>query len=611
MVTGTGLGYGAGLESGLGSEPTGDVMPLVDLDDPDDLRARWCALAAVAHATGYDRRWWADETGWHHEDPAGNDLRFVSPGQDRSVLFGFHSEISRTAEVGRQGGLLAGAPEWIAQPEVRHRMATGEIGFVYGHFAGTWARAPYPGDPWQPLDDGFTAVGDWLVSDEDSAAELVEWGAEWADYLGAIDQAMPAGLELVRAARGDGITSDHLLDLFDRLGIGPASPRHPDLAAALRAAARFGTAAPAERAAPVEPPPPVEAPPVVASPFMPVQPAGPPMPEYVERPLYKVFADEVEPEVEPETADEDWDDVPALARLGLIDYDADEDEEGEGELFDPAGVEEAPAAAWEPSEPVVELEATQEFNPFGDEPAAPVREPEPAADPEPPVGSPFAPATSAEPAVESAVEPESPVAVPGGSPFAPAASYEHAPEAEPERGPGPRELGGLGALVVPEPEPPAVPAGSLAEAMRLESERTRPDRESAARKRLHEWCRERTRIVPSGFTIHVQALDPDALLYSFDLDPPEVPGAELGPGDIGGLLRDLWQAEADDAQGGWMFARIDAAGRTLRIDRWYDQVPDWWTGDVDEAVDVPGLARRLASRAPQWRPSYVGRLVGV
>jgi hypothetical protein len=43
-------------------------MPLVDLDDPAELRARWSALAAVAHATGFDRRWYADEDGWYHQD---------------------------------------------------------------------------------------------------------------------------------------------------------------------------------------------------------------------------------------------------------------------------------------------------------------------------------------------------------------------------------------------------------------------------------------------------------------------------------------------------------------------------------------------------------------
>jgi hypothetical protein len=558
-------------------------MPLVDLDDPDDLRARWCALAAVAHATGYDRRWWADENGWHHEDPAGNDLRFASPGRDRSVLFGFHAEITQTAEVSRQGGLLAGAPEWIAQPEVRHRMATGDLGFVYGHFAGTWARAPYPGDPWQPLDDGFAAVGDWLASDEDTAAELVEWAAEWADYPGAIDQAMPAALDLVRAARGPGITSDHLLELFDRLGIGPASPRHPDLAAALRAAARFHAPAAAPVAEPPLPPP-AEPAAEPVTPFAPVQPTTPPMPEYAERPLYNIFADEAEPEVEPEVEpepepepepeveaeeepEENWDDIPALARLGLIDYDEDDEaeDEDEGEVYEEgvAGEELYASLEWSPfaaarqepvpdpvPEPVVELESTQEFNPFADEP-------------------------------ETETEAE------GGS-----ATWAMA-----------------GGLLPSDPIAPPEPAGSLAEAMRAEPERTRPDHESAARQRLHEWCLERTRIVPSGFTIHIQALDPERLTYSFDLDPPEVPGAELGPADIGGLLRDLWQADSDEAEGGWMFARIDAAGRTLRVDRWYDQVPDWWAGDLDEATDIPALARRLASRAPDWRPSYVGRLV--
>jgi len=46
----------------------------------------------------------------------------------------------------------------------------------------------------------------------------------------------------------------------------------------------------------------------------------------------------------------------------------------------------------------------------------------------------------------------------------------------------------------------------------------------------------------------------------------------------------------------------------LRIDRWYDQVPDWWDAPVEERLDIGSLARRLTARQPQWQPSYVEKL---
>jgi hypothetical protein len=151
--------------------------------------------------------------------------------------------------------------------------------------------------------------------------------------------------------------------------------------------------------------------------------------------------------------------------------------------------------------------------------------------------------------------------------------------------------------------------GSIEEAMRAEVERPRPrPQESEAFKALHAWCRARTAIVPSGFTIQVQVLDPGAPSYRFDLEPPEVDDPEFAADKLSGLLGDLWITEAEGDQGGWLFARIDAAGRTLRIDRWYDQVPDWWDNPVESRLDVHGLVRRLNRRGPEWQPTYLERL---
>jgi len=151
--------------------------------------------------------------------------------------------------------------------------------------------------------------------------------------------------------------------------------------------------------------------------------------------------------------------------------------------------------------------------------------------------------------------------------------------------------------------------GSLEEAMRAEVERPRPrPQESEAFMALRAWCRARTAIVPSGFTIQVQVLDPADPSYRFDLEPPEVDDPEFAADKLSGLLGDLWLAEAESEQGGWLFARIDAAGRTVRIDRWYDQVPDWWDNPVEARLDVQGLVRRLHGRGREWQPSYLERM---
>lgn len=210
-------------------------MPLVDLDDPEELRARWTALAAVAHATGFDRRWYADEDGYHHQDETGSVLRMVRLEDGRAVLFGFQTQHSQT----RRADLLAGSPDWIGQPEVRRRQTAGELGFVYGAFNGTWARAAYPGDPWQPAEDGFTQIGQWITSDSDAAAEMIEWVAEWADYLGGLDELQPFGVQLIQTAGSSGISLEALQEFFDHFEIDARSPVQPDLPSGVVAAEDF------------------------------------------------------------------------------------------------------------------------------------------------------------------------------------------------------------------------------------------------------------------------------------------------------------------------------------------------------------------------------------
>jgi len=755
-------------------------MPLVDLDDPEELCARWSALAAIAHATGYDRAWWADDDGWHYQDGAGNDLRLVELDQDRAVLFGLHREYSRTTG----SDLLEGAPDWIAQPPVRERIGRGELGFVYANFSGTWARAAYPGDPWQPVDDGFLAVASWLTSDEETAAELVEWAAEWADYLGSLDDLRTVGLELVRDAGRSGIRYDDLLELFDRLGAGPYSMRRPDARSALAAAARFGgptaveqarpsggseprwrarlglvpSTPPGEPVAPVEPvaEPPVDVVPRVAgevsegddfyaSLFADAPAAASYVPDVPDQedagpgdtPAEPVWVvDEATREFFPLVFEDDGDPAAAYRSEPVVDQSEPALEDYGG---DPLGSQwsrnDEPEA--QPEEPASDVVAPHDVAPHdvalddlapdearqdesaeveSDEAAidaepepAPDAEPEPGPgaepEPEPAAGYEFEPERGEEPAPEPAAgfefeadfelsaDAAEESALGFGAPPAPAGPrpIDRPPPPDDDEGDDDFDLESLANLPppgaadrrysrferehgladcppvpvvaadldetaarLPEPleadsgtaEPPEsqdagvaeveipeaatpvaafaqryiaddlndddpvdVPAGPLEAAMRAERERPRPRPEqSAAFEALHEWCRARTRIVPSGFTIQVQVLDPAAPTYRFDLEPPQVDDPAFGADLLAGLLADLWASEAGSAEGGWLFARIDAAGRTLRIDRWYDQIPEWWDDPLVERIDVRGLRRQLSGRAADRQPTYLEKL---
>ena len=981
-------------------------MPLVDLDDPEELRARWTALAAVAHATGFDRRWYADSDGYHHQDETASVLRMLRLEDGRAVLFGFHTQHSQTAGA----DLLAGSPDWIGQPEVRRRQALGELGFVYGAFNGTWARASYPGDPWQPAEDGFAPIGQWITSDEAAAEEMIEWVAGWADYLGGLDELRPAGVQLIRTVAASGLTASALQAFFDRFEIDPRSPVQPDLPAGVLAGEDFTRNFAVPESLPDEPdtaevsvvedvvigasdgrpaddeeesfvvPPgfspftgqPIDDPPPQATPYeeAPYQPAHDESPAHDDD--YGVTAKkagwlrrrkhddtpESEPAGEPDTGHRGG---PApgtylpdgIAGTGLPirpAYDAplpssEPPRVGggvhEGEDFYASLFADGPAAAgyhqdtpasdeqdWETAEQPgwSDQEATSEYNPFADEPPTdpkpdwvggawingewvedptthrpappntPQAEPSPSASPfapppdssspdspfapngSSPTESPFAPsverflaespfaptpagadledddAPTAEIAAVLDPEPteEEPSSFTGPSPFAPVPQPEPTVEADdaddqtaeipavmgdsieaeetfgaagaesagagrfdlvgeddedevfgvpaptgkaqvephpqpqpwpqpqphpepwpqpephpapwpqptpphPEPTPGPDPFPGPipGPDPQPEPEPtpdpdpqpwpdpepgpqpepepgphpepepapwpdpepspepdpvprpeptthvahawledpesewlservpaprpegatsvehtdvdeddeptgvvpvvdadlasgpwPAVdaaapqvvpdesaaavvarmsipglglvgadgpritpPPGSIEEAMRSEVERPRPrPQESEAVQALHAWCRARTAIVPSGFTIQVQVLDPSAPSYRFDLEPPDVDDPEFAMDKLSGLLGDLWQNEAESELGGWLFARIDAAGRTLRIDRWYDRVPDWWDNPIESRLDVHGLVRRLYNRGPEWQPSYLEKL---
>ncbi len=759
-------------------------MPLVDLDDPAELRARWAALAAVAHASGRDRIWWADRQGWHHEDARGNDLRLVPMPDSRAVVFGYHYDDSRTAADGGLSELLTGAPDWIGQPEVRHRLATGQLGFVYGHFSGTWARASYPGDPWQPLDDGFQSIAYWLVSDEETEYELAEQMLMWAGPDLNANELKFGAMGLIRAAAGAGIGADDLRDFFALLGpsVGRLRPdgRPPDLRAGLAAAAAFGGPVTTSRAEVAAEPAAVpdsavedeeELPPELVELFhwddedddledeALERDVGPDDQEYADEYAAEEYAEEEyaqEEYAQEEYAQEEYAEAAPVARQ------APEQDLSQSQVVTPmhpvhpsfpgwsASYQVAHARPFAQDKPVEELDEPDELDDFDDEdeepfvlppssqsPFAPqpstepgpvvqvsademwgaapqFSQPKPAEPPTEPIsGEPPAAATphSPSPAEQPpAVQPEQPVAkqpqqppaaqeqpsverpaadrqsveqqqpaaeappeppeqarpvvrARHGRPEPPAAvqppvepepMHEPDPVFEPEPGYEPEPepffepepvdeeqlpaeqpvsaeeqaaVDAFEALLADAPRPqhhhddphdePARRGSarqgeydSLDEAMRAEPEQRRPRPvEGPAFAELHEWCRARTKVVPSGFTIHVYAANPSAIGYSFDLEPPEVPGAARGSHQLGPLLHALWLEESDPEHGAWMFARIDAAGRTLRVDRWYDSVPSWWEDPVaDREVAPADVAWHLDHRGDRWLPSYADRL---
>ncbi len=173
----------------------------VDLPDPEWMRGRWAAVAAVCAARGWGDTCHANGPVWHYDDGGGNWADLHRFG-DQAVLVGHDHEYSETYYANAaeyfeepETDLLAGAPEWWAAP-VRTTIEDGLwVGFVYGYENGVWQRAPYD------LDDGFDAVG-LPAADEQRCRDLIAEFTRDAPGLvgGAPDLAAVAALI---AAGGD------------------------------------------------------------------------------------------------------------------------------------------------------------------------------------------------------------------------------------------------------------------------------------------------------------------------------------------------------------------------------------------------------------------------
>ena len=164
-------------------------------------------------------------------------------------------------------------------------------------------------------------------------------------------------------------------------------------------------------------------------------------------------------------------------------------------------------------------------------------------------------------------------------------------------------VGGGGPRIVPE-------SGSLEEAMRAEVERPRPRPRSRLRcgrcmtgaGRGRRLCRSGSR---SRCRCWTRARRRTGSIWSRRTWTTR----EYAADKLSGCSAISGWPKPKVSRAAWLFARIDAAGRTLRIDRWYDQVPDWWDNPVEAAPRRrTSLVRRLNSRSPNWQPSYLEKL---
>ncbi|MFB6846666.1 hypothetical protein ACFCXS_17665 [Streptomyces sp. NPDC056373] len=152
-----------------------------DLPTAEVLWARWALIAVLRATTESERRGlhrtgtWVDDEGLRLDDCGSTWWTLAPRGEGRYVLYG-EDESSGVKWHRPPVDMLAGGPGWLPHERLRDLLSGYELGCVYWHENGTWARAPYPGT----LDDDgldcgmsrFTDRADVLrtIADEDHGA---------------------------------------------------------------------------------------------------------------------------------------------------------------------------------------------------------------------------------------------------------------------------------------------------------------------------------------------------------------------------------------------------------------------------------------------------------
>jgi hypothetical protein len=139
--------------------------------------------------------------------------------------------------------------------------------------------------------------------------------------------------------------------------------------------------------------------------------------------------------------------------------------------------------------------------------------------------------------------------------------------------------------------------GAIAKAMRNAFELERPA-PSAEPDEVAAWVR--ANLGETSIEVAYTGSDRPGFNYKLGTAWGEMADAELS------VLLDAWrEREADPERGRWMHARITVTPDGFTADRAYDHLPHWWEGFL---IQLDGLRAEMASRAPQWRPSWTGLL---
>ncbi|RDI63380.1 hypothetical protein [Nocardia pseudobrasiliensis] len=183
----------------------GVMATRVGLPDPRLMWARWATVAAAAVAVRSDGgpRILGATGLFEATNGSGSTLHLLPGG--RAVLSGGVWDAPALDTAYQQGSELpnyyAGAPEWLANPVLSHRAATGLLSFCYWWDGSGWYRGESP----EPREIGAAIPGLWT---SDTVIDIV------CDVLGAT-ASRPAIAELVAAAETYAVAADAVLRAFD------------------------------------------------------------------------------------------------------------------------------------------------------------------------------------------------------------------------------------------------------------------------------------------------------------------------------------------------------------------------------------------------------------
>lgn len=160
----------------------------LDLSDPEDLWAEFCALAMLTVGTaGFGAT--VREDGVRSDD-VGNGWHGMSwVGGGRAVLYGYDVDYSETRTEVPPIDLLAGGPAWLPWEWLARMMRQEQIiQYVYWWDGSTWTRTDYP-DGMQDGGDGHTGRNDQVEN----------------AFLCCRQEALDAFENLIRAARAQAV----------------------------------------------------------------------------------------------------------------------------------------------------------------------------------------------------------------------------------------------------------------------------------------------------------------------------------------------------------------------------------------------------------------------